>query len=530
MKTTQACSYLLLPLLLASSLAMHAKIKKHPKLIKTLRFGANRKNYLQDWDAPFDPQSLVRVGIPPLEMPDAWTWCSWYLQDFQNREFTFFDMAGTVSGRSILNHTDPESEGSFRNQTKLQKSIFLMDLWWETLETMWGYKWDNMKQVEPLYYTWRFFCVAVEIKKATIVIYIDGEIIDQKELQQGENGFAWWVEKNTNATSGEITDIWLGGMPAYGGGYYWNSFGRMSQIHWFDRLLTHNEMVGMTTCGGTQLKGDLIDWETTSFEFKWEQHYDIQEVWVSMDEICPEKDYGGIYVPSFVEFADSVEMCSTLKRHVIAIESPTERENGLDLMRDINEGIYYQHQYYANGWRGIYNLGIAVLSAFTDQNTDLIFNIYYTGTACNHNITGWNVDQPDFIPLDPSFKPENSIYRIYVGSEANNTGNDWPVDLYRNETLLMERGTSSGGAYTLCTGNYRGASTLKVKVKGFCDETEYDVEYWWNWQGSYGMGLHLRYMGPQNGSIYFVKDGLWRINKVRLRKDTDKYFDLILGV
>ena len=144
-------------------------------------------------------------------MRDALTWCTWYLKDFKNREFTFFDMAGTVSGRSILNHTDPETEGSFRNQTKLQKSLFLMDLWWETLETMWGYKWDNMKQVEPVYYTWRFFCVAVEIKKATIVIYIDGEIIDQKELQQGEGGFAWWVEKNTNATSGEITDIWLGG-------------------------------------------------------------------------------------------------------------------------------------------------------------------------------------------------------------------------------------------------------------------------------------------------------------------------------
>ena len=174
MRKTLGFTCLVVVLFSSCCLSMHAKLEKHPSLIKTLRFGANRKNYLQDWDKPFDPQSLVRVGIPPLEMPDAWTWCTWYLQDFKNREFTFFDMAGTVSGRSILNHTDPETEGSFRNQTKLQKSLFLMDLWWETLETMWGYKWDNMKQVEPLYYTWRFFCVAVEIKKATIVIYIDG--------------------------------------------------------------------------------------------------------------------------------------------------------------------------------------------------------------------------------------------------------------------------------------------------------------------------------------------------------------------
>ena len=199
------------------------------------------------------------------------------------------------------------------------------------------------------------FCVAEEIKKAT-------------------GGFAWLVEKNTNATSGEITDIWLGGFPAYSGGYYWNSFGRMSQIHWFDRLLTHDEMVGMSTCGGKQLRGNLIDWETMPLEFEWEQDYDIQEIWVSMDEICPEKEYGGIYVPSFIEFEDSLEMCKNLKRQVIAIESLTGRENAVDLMRDINEGIYYHHQYYFHGWLGIYRPGIAVLSAFIDEDTDLIFN------------------------------------------------------------------------------------------------------------------------------------------------------------
>ena len=97
-------------------LSMHVKLEKHPSLIN-IALWSKPENYLQDWDKPFDPQSLVRVGIPPLEMLDVWTWCTWYLQDFQNREFTFFDKAGTVSGRSILNHTAPETEGSFRNQT-----------------------------------------------------------------------------------------------------------------------------------------------------------------------------------------------------------------------------------------------------------------------------------------------------------------------------------------------------------------------------------------------------------------------------
>ena len=165
---------------------------------------------------------------------------------------------------------------------------------------------------------------------------------------------------------------------------------------------------------------------------------------------------------------------------------------------------------------GTFDYGITVLTAFTDEDTDLKFENYYTGASCDHNVTGWNIDQPDFIPLDPSFKPKNSIYKYYKGSSKDNTGNAWPIDLYRNETLLMERGTARGGAYTLCSGSFQGASSLKVKIKGLCAETEFDVEYFWNWPGTWGMGNPLRYMGPQNGSIYFVNDG-WKIDKVRQR-------------
>ena len=40
----------------------------------------------------------------------------------------------------------------------------------------------------------------------------------------------------------------------------------MTQWHLFDRILTADEMVGMTTCGGQKIPGNLIDFEKNTFE------------------------------------------------------------------------------------------------------------------------------------------------------------------------------------------------------------------------------------------------------------------------
>ena len=37
------------------------------------------------------------------------------------------------------------------------------------------------------------------------------------------------------------------------------SYGRLVDLQVFDRLLTNDEMVQMTTCGGQKLEGNLID-------------------------------------------------------------------------------------------------------------------------------------------------------------------------------------------------------------------------------------------------------------------------------
>ena len=453
--------------------ASHAR----ERLIKTFRFGAKRQKWLQ-WDIYWRvldwKQVFVRLDAPPMEVPNEFTWCTWYWQDFKHREFTFFSWTGTTSGRSITDYTDPDVDGWYNltygynwdpNMLRVHHNFFIMDLWYETLESYWGTKWDNMGKIEPaIYQKWRFFCVGVNMEEATMVVYNDGELIDQKILEQGDDGFYNSFEENKNLTTGLITDIFLGGLPKFSTSY-WNSFGRMSQIHLFSRILSHDEMVGMTTCGGRKLRGDLIDWETAQWDSGADTYGNVQEIWQSMETFCPKEEYGGIFLPTHpkIPFDDAVNICKMLKRKVISISDEEEFRNALVLMADLSEqykatGTWYSD--YSGDYHADYqNKGIPVTTACTDEDKDFTFNDFYTGEPCS-NITRWNVDQPYYVPLDPKFEPTKSHYRYYPGGAFLNEDNPaYPTDIWANETLLMERNTF----FTLCVGNYMGASDLKIR-------------------------------------------------------------------
>ena len=435
------------------------------QLIKTFRFGAKRQEWAQNENDTLDwKQVFVRLDAPPLEIPNAFTWCTWYWIDFKHTEFTFFSWSGTTSGRSITEYNDTDRD-SWRNLTDIHHRLFIMDLWYETLESCWGTKWDNMEKIEPpLYQKWRFFCLGVNLNQGTIVVYNDGKLIDQKILDQGDNGFFKSLEATKNLTTGVITDIFLGGVP-YQYPYFWNSFGRMSQVHMFNRILSHNEMVGMTTCGGMKLKGNLIDWETAKWDSGADTHGNIQEIWQSMETICPQDNYGGILLPTYpkIPFDDAVNVCKMLKRKVISIADKKEYQKALVLMADLSEQLKATGYWYSDkegDYHSDYKFkGIPVTTACTDEDKDLTFNDFYTGKPCS-SITQWNVDQPFYVPLDANFQGTKSHYQYYPGGSFVNEDNpEYPADIWAKESILMERGTF----YTLCVGNFLGASDLKIR-------------------------------------------------------------------
>ena len=47
---------------------------------------------------------------------------------------------------------------------------------------------------------------------------------------------------------------------------WWNvGWGHFTQANWFDIILTVDEIVGMTTCEGNKMKGNIINWDTENW-------------------------------------------------------------------------------------------------------------------------------------------------------------------------------------------------------------------------------------------------------------------------
>ena len=55
------------------------------------------------------------------------------------------------------------------------------------------------------------------------------------------------------------------------------SLGKMTDFHLFDRILTVDEMIGMTTCGGKKIEGNLINFNKDTFEVFGENTKDKNE-------------------------------------------------------------------------------------------------------------------------------------------------------------------------------------------------------------------------------------------------------------
>ena len=126
-----------------------------------------------------------------------------------------------------------------------------------------------------------------------------------------------------------VTDVVVGCImtPVYRDSFpVWRqSFGKVTDIQVFDRILTDNEMIGMTTCGGEKLTGNLInsnkDPHTTYG--KWAQSIMIHSEW-----ICPEREFGGFYFnQSHWNTYEAVELCEKFNLKVFTVGSEKDRDN-----------------------------------------------------------------------------------------------------------------------------------------------------------------------------------------------------------
>ena len=103
------------------------------------------------------------------------------------------------------------------------------------------------------------------------------------------------------------------------------SFGKVTDIQVFDRILSDNEMIGMTTCGGKKLTGNLNnsnkDPHTTYGKL-------AQSIMIHSEWICPEREFGGVYFDQWHWYTyEAVELCEKLNLKLFTVESEKDRDN-----------------------------------------------------------------------------------------------------------------------------------------------------------------------------------------------------------
>jgi hypothetical protein len=120
--------------------------------------------------------------------------------------------------------------------------------------------------------------------------------------------------------------------------------GKMSNFQLFDRILTVNEMIGMTTCAGEKIEGNLMNFKTDTFTVYGDNTKEIQ---ISTEEWCPERQFSATIFPAAWTFPTTYakELSKKIKRSAIAITDEATKDNFLHYltyMASAAEGF--------NGW------------------------------------------------------------------------------------------------------------------------------------------------------------------------------------
>jgi hypothetical protein len=244
----------------------------------------------------------------------------------------------------------------------------------------WGW-WPNLlRNIPPVMHKWQSVCIGQKRDTGYVVLYHNGKIVEETEIAyaDGRETYEDHLKAIYAPSSHMATDIFIGCQTAYW--WYWNSFGRITRTNWFSRILSHNEMVQMTSCSGTRLKGDLINWDTAA----WTVHgNNVQKILTPTEEICPKTNFGAVYIPGRINRLDAYGLCRKLDGRIISILSEDDMRNATTFM----SGVSWKND--AAGF-GAWNGEVGYWSTLEDLDLDQEWFDHYTGEVANqdNNIPG----------------------------------------------------------------------------------------------------------------------------------------------
>ena len=164
-----------------------------------------------------------------------------------------------------------------------------------------------------------------------------------------------------------------------GNGATGRSHGKITDLQMFDRLLTKEEMIGMTTCFGDKLTGNIIN-STTPYSLLGSY---VEEIDIHEEEICPVRNFSAIFFPQWHWSTwTAQEICKKIGMEVAFVANEEDKENIL---------FYFQHIY------GGYNTWVQTLLIKRDDGSWVNMNTNETSILLwgeNHPIPasygGWS--------------------------------------------------------------------------------------------------------------------------------------------
>ena len=532
------------------------------KMSKVLHLNQGMRHWRQGYDdadltkntyLDFETKSdCVRINTTyPMKLPSQFTWCGQYKSKTWVHPWggrvALFQMGTTIHGNSVVhdflnpklhhkNITGWDSGNADFNAT--YRVLFGLVIWGNSQGNQENYVmlgntyWYLGGSVLARWNQWDSICVGLNLEIPSVVIYHNGELWEDKVFEDEAKLFS--IESSVNASyfdTPTVTDIFLGCALFQAMGQ--ETFGYITNIHMFNRILSHDEMVSMTDCSWPTLPdGRIFTWG--SFDYTFYQTYD-PVVNIPDDMICPRSsDRGLMYVPGHhFTFPKAIAACKKLGGELLSINSEEDFQEAGVLLRSVVEDYAnkYKNMPDPDQWNtkwayeggGIDSYITLVRNRSSNDNSDRFYDLF-TGKENKYLRwwANWNLPEDHEVGW--------IIYiRGYLQSHNLNTEESWwkswlagipDGEKFRDETILMGSDynppPTPGWAQKPITCRTQNSSIdhVKVLLKGMCSGTYFDTQFVLNWVPMNNNPWHIVkwwYQGIGNSSIIYTDGNTWEM-------------------
>ena len=185
--------------------------------VKVYSFGATRKrhNHITDKREEYidwNDMHTVRLDHEPIEIPDQYTWCSWYMLDMlppegvQGSNILLYAISSSTINQSMMDASVNKTWDELLRGTRV--SLSGLHLWGDKSMQYhhWGSLWANLKPIPPKLKQWRSICVGQDSPHGSVIVYNDGEIADQTVVGEYYSK-AWEGNKNITYSPEKLSSV-----------------------------------------------------------------------------------------------------------------------------------------------------------------------------------------------------------------------------------------------------------------------------------------------------------------------------------